>query len=776
MEGRENSWNALGPIYDVAHLERHPTPSDLMRRFRPSLRLAAVFALLASALVLPAAAADERSIDTAEKILSLTIDEAAKRLPISVRGVVTAAEPDWSGQFFVQDETGGVFVENLTKTPPAIGDLVHVHGVSHPGAFAPIVSSPSWEHLGVAPLPAPKRVLIESLQLGQEDGLRVEVAGIVRTVRVENARLKLELAVGGFRLEVFTRLPPVGDPQSLVAARVRVRGTAATHYNAALRHLTSVAVYSPTPEDFAVLEPAPPDPFAQPTVPIQSVAQYRHDAAPAGRLHVRGRVTLQRRGEDLFLEDATGGIRISTTQPADFPAGSLVDAVGFLEFHNHLPVLRDSSVRQADKPASPVAPREAKISDLQRGLHHAQFVTLRGRLLDRASRRLERREFGVTVIQTTCVMQGEGLIFMLEHESEHESPALADIPLGSTIAVDGVCFSDVELDGKLRSLRLLVPPDAHVRVLAKPGWFTPARLLIGIALLSALLLGALLWTLTVSKKNAALRSLIRKLETAQRELQEAHDTLEQKVAERSAQLQVQMTERHEAELQFKAVLAERTRLARDLHDSLEQTLAGIALQLDTAAKLFDRTPENSRHHLQLARNWIRQSQVELRRSIWDLRSRELEQFDIATALRQSAEHLVDGTGTTVSFASRGERYRLPEIVEENVLRIGQEALTNIAKHARASHIDIAFDFTPQALVLRVTDDGQGFALPTVPSASDSHFGLLGMQERAKRISARLRIESTPGRGTVVTVEVPFAAPDAAARPDASTGVSRSTAP
>jgi signal transduction histidine kinase len=279
-------------------------------------------------------------------------------------------------------------------------------------------------------------------------------------------------------------------------------------------------------------------------------------------------------------------------------------------------------------------------------------------------------------------------------------------------------------------------------------------------MLSAVLVGAVAWLLTVSKKNAALKVLIREREQAQRELQDAHDTLEEKVAERTAQLHVEMTARKTAEVQFKAVLAERTRLARDLHDTLEQTLTGIALQLDTVAKLFSRTPEQAHHHLQLARNWLRQSQVGLRRSIWDLRSRELEQFDLPSALEQSAQQLVEGTEITLDFATTGDRRALPEVVEENVLRIGQEAFTNIAKHARATRVAILLEFGQHALRLRIADNGVGFESAVAPSPGESHFGLLGMTERAKRLAGHIVVDSTPGHGTTITVEIPLEPVDA----------------
>jgi signal transduction histidine kinase len=699
---------------------------------------------------------------SAAEVLSLTAQEAGGRMRIAITGVVTAAEPDWSGQFFVQDATGGVFVENLQHPAPAPGDLVTVTGVSHPGAFAPIVSEPRWERTASAPLPAARAVPIERLQSGAEDGQRVEIEGVVRTVAIAYGRLNLHLAVGGYRLQVRAPVPTQCAPEALIAARVRVRGTAASHYNAALRHLTSVAVYVPRPEDFVIEEPEPASPFAQPAAAINTLAQYRRETRSALRVHVQGALTLQRPGLDLYLQDASGGIRIEGPNLAAYPRGTPLEAAGFLEFEQHLPVLRDATVQRTTATVNAAVPRPASRDELRNGLHDAELVTLRGRVLDHAILPRDRAGAPPGGLVATWLVQGDGLAFTVQHEADALAEPLRQVTEGCMVELDGVCTPSVDTDGKLKSLQVLLPAAADLRVVQRPSWLTPGRLLIGLAVLSVLLLAVVGWSLTVSRKNAALRDTLRQLEQAQRQLQEAHDTLEQKVAERSAQLQVEMTERKAAELQFRAVLAERTRLARDLHDSLEQTLTGIALQLDTAARLFAAQPGSSAHHLQLARNWLRQSQVELRRSIWDLRSRELEQFDLARALRQSAEHLTDGTALTLHCTTEGDEQRLPEVVEENVLRIGQEAVTNAVKHAHARALHVTLAFRPAALRLRVQDDGRGFASPETPAASDGHFGLLGMAERAKRLGGTLAIESQPGHGTTITVEIPLTATEAPA--------------
>lgn len=701
----------------------------------------------------------------AASVLSLPAEQAGLRLRVAVTGIVTAAEPDWDGQFFVQDETGGIFVENLHQPAPAPGDVVTVEGVSHPGAFAPIISAPRWCKLGTAPLPEPKRVPIEDLKTGIEDSQRVEVSGVVRTARIENSRLLLDLAVVGNRLQVHARVLPGVTPESLVAARVRVRGTAATHYIGALRHLTSVAVYVPRTEDFTVLEAEQMNPFDDAVIPINTLAQYRRGRRAEQRVHVQGIVTFQDADGGIFLQDDSGGIRaVAAVAGTSFEPGQKIEAAGFIEYEGHLPLLQDAVFRPAGGARHPLTPRVVSFAEIARGEHHGELITLRGRILALSTRPDTRPDGRQTGQVTTWLVQGSGLTFTVEHTATEENSALATIPRASLIEADGVCASTVDATGKLTSVRLLLPSPAGLRVLQRPSWFTPARLLAGLGIVSVVLVVAVTWLLTVARKNTALRRVVRELEQAQQELQEAHDTLEQKVAERSAQLQVEMTARKAGELQFKAVLAERTRLARDLHDTLEQTLTGIALRLNAAAKLSRRDPDVSDAHLQLARNWLHQSQVDLRRSIWDLRSRELEQFDLAGALRRSAEHLVQGTGTTLDFQAEGEPRGLPEIVEENVLRIGQEALTNIAKHAHATRIMVRLGFGPRALRLRLEDDGVGFTQGGAPA--EGHFGLMGMTERAKRLSGNLAIRSAPGSGTVLDLDIPLdpvAAPSS--RPD-----------
>ncbi len=114
-------------------------------------------------------------LTNAADVLALSADRALSGVRVSVKGVVTAAEKYWDGRFFVHDASGGVFVDNISSNQPSLGDVVEVSGISHPGAFAPVISKPTWTKVGIAPLPPAKPVTIERLMSGIEDGQRVEI-------------------------------------------------------------------------------------------------------------------------------------------------------------------------------------------------------------------------------------------------------------------------------------------------------------------------------------------------------------------------------------------------------------------------------------------------------------------------------------------------------------------------------------------------------------------------------------------------------------------------
>ncbi|HVO09521.1 MAG TPA: two-component regulator propeller domain-containing protein [Vicinamibacteria bacterium] len=199
---------------------------------------------------------------------------------------------------------------------------------------------------------------------------------------------------------------------------------------------------------------------------------------------------------------------------------------------------------------------------------------------------------------------------------------------------------------------------------------------------------------------------------------------------------------------FQVVLDERRRLSRELHDTLEQGLAGIALQVDSARQHLQRRPEVVEGCLETALRMVEYSREETRRTVNQLRSQALEQGDIAQAVREVAGELTSGGEPTVVVEVRGAPRRLSAAAEHHLFRIAQEALTNAVTHAHASRVSVLLVFDGDAVELTVFDDGRG--LPGKPGHG-FHFGFSGMRERARALGTRLEVESAPGKGTTVRV-------------------------
>jgi signal transduction histidine kinase/ligand-binding sensor domain-containing protein len=208
---------------------------------------------------------------------------------------------------------------------------------------------------------------------------------------------------------------------------------------------------------------------------------------------------------------------------------------------------------------------------------------------------------------------------------------------------------------------------------------------------------------------------------------------------------------------FAAILQERTRIARELHDTLAQGLAGVKFQIDTALATMADEPEIARESIQFAGSMVTSSLAEVRRSIWVLRAQAGKGKDglgstVTESLKQlTAESAID-MRTRVSGVPRP---LLPE-VERNMLRIAHEAVTNALRHASAKSLVVELEFEGEGVCLRVRDDGRGFDPDTyLHGARGEHFGLLGISERAQSIGGELRVRSRPGEGTEIECRLPY---------------------
>jgi len=206
---------------------------------------------------------------------------------------------------------------------------------------------------------------------------------------------------------------------------------------------------------------------------------------------------------------------------------------------------------------------------------------------------------------------------------------------------------------------------------------------------------------------------------------------------------------------YALLVEERARLAREVHDNLAQGFVGISSQLDVVEMSLPKDADPARAYLDLARRMARHSLTEARRSVMDLRASALDDQDLGSALESATRQWTEGSGIDAEVNVSGETSKLPEETAHHLLRIAQEAVTNVLKHARATKITLNLHIEPQRLTLKIQDDGCGFEREDVFASTNGHFGLMGMQERAERLGGKLQLKSEPAKGTLVYVEVPM---------------------
>ncbi|MBG1245110.1 AAA family ATPase [Nostoc sp. NZL] len=201
-----------------------------------------------------------------------------------------------------------------------------------------------------------------------------------------------------------------------------------------------------------------------------------------------------------------------------------------------------------------------------------------------------------------------------------------------------------------------------------------------------------------------------------------------------------------------SILEERNRMAREIHDTLAQSFTGVIIHARTAVNKITVDPEKAQAHLAQVQNLAQTGLSEARRSVEALRRPYLlENSDLLSAFKHLTSQLESSTGITIMCEAVGIPYPLPSEVENNLLRIGQEALTNALKYAKATEIRVELIYQSTQCILRIKDDGQGFAIDR--SSSHNGFGLLGMAERADLIGAQIQIQSALGQGTEIVVSV-----------------------
>lgn len=645
------------------------------------------------------ASGDFRDVPIAElKTEAVLAQRQARLVTVRVRGVVTFNDQignDW--YTFVQDESSCVRVQwrlRSSRQALQVGDWIEMTGTPALTETGVELAAHGFTRRGAGDLPEAVRFPVEAAKAKTPDGWWAELEGVGRRSNAED-RLLLMTRSGSH--EIWTGSVPAAHFTNWINAQVRVRGV--------LLRRPDPVLLLPAERFLQIIEPSPVDPFGIPVFSVQALQTATSELRPTRRLKIAGTVT-GRRGDWIVVQDQTGGVRVEAKAEPTIKIGAAIEAVGFPSTRGGGVVLSEALVRSTGR-SSALPPMALELDDFVPGQNNGTLVTVEAVLL---------AQHPGGEMQTLDVQSGQRAFQASLPTADGRLPQLA---VGSRLKLTGV----VVAEGAVGALELLLREPGDVIVVERPPWWNWKYTAATVGLVVVVLAGAVIW----------IRTLRRRVEERTHELRDTMGKLQR-------------------ETQISATLAERDRLAGEIHDSIEQGLSAIMMQMDAATHSVGQ-PEEVKRFLIMARNMANFSRTEVQHAVWDMQSPLLENADLPTALRRVAQDISAGDSPRVTVEISGIVQPLASAVEHHLLRIAQEAMTNAVKHGSPQNIWLTLQYQPERVTLTVRDDGAGF-VPAAVSADGGHFGLHGMRTRAQKLAGQLTINSKPGAGTSIEVVVP----------------------
>lgn len=644
---------------------------------------------------------------TLAEIRALPKEVAGNALRVRIEALVIYANSS-ENELIVNDGTAscytgvdlsGVAAANRPKT----GDRVLLEGFTQTGGFLPHFHSLSWKIIGRGEIPPPHPISADEIYLPRFDSAWVEVPAVITGVETGGIAYTLVVEVFGqtFKADIPNCPDAASRAASLMQRPTRLRAVLGTVFNPH-GQLTSRHFLVPSFDDIRPTAPAA-DAAGAPLLTVLELL--KANSSPADLVRLEGVIT-QVDSKGFHLRDGSGSAFVQAVITERLPPGTRVKVEGYGAIAPFRPLLRATRVT----PVSTGPPPDPLPMNF-----HAKDVTL----LQMEFVSVVADVFGMRSFQDETILQCQADGMAFEAILPHATAPQTQFVTGDQVQLAGICelttTHPIPRAEWINGFRIRLANQDAVTLLRRGPWWTSARLYTALgAMTAAALLGSFgtLFFRRIVAKQARI--------------------IGEKIGS-------------------EAVSDERDRMARDLHDTLEQQLAGVALQLDGLDKVAKTDPAQISTRLGLARRMLRHTRVEARRSVWDLRSKVLELQGLGTALRSMATGASSENGPNV-LLDIGELTRpLPAGSDFHLLRIAQEALANAIKHADANKVVISLRESPDAVALTIHDDGQGFvpAPPDAPVAS--HFGIIGMHERVDKIGAVLDIQSSPGQGCTITV-------------------------
>ncbi len=679
------------------------------------------------------------------KIRALTRVQTAQALPVKLTGVViyngwqNLVLHDGKSSIFVDFQYAqkqGVWkgrIPYLARFIPGVG--VEIEGVTDPGGFSPMVLVENFRDIGTMPIPPPLRPTIDELLSGSHDSRWVEVEGVLRKFEdmPDGSRI-LTLLVGGHSCPVIIPGQSGLTRERLIDARLRVRGVLLNISN--LRSQTAgMKLHSNGSQDIDVLVAPSLDPFDVPKVPLHRLVTYRPDASFGHRSVSEGLVTFAIPGKFFYLRDGEAVVRVNSNETQVAP-GDRVEVSGFIDTAGALASFSEALVRKIGTGTVPLS-ETSSISEILNPKTRSVYEMATAPGHPDSNGRLIRMEGLLRRVlppdkegnSTAVIEVGELLVYAFLPGA---APKWIE---GSMVSVDGACELEISRIDRspwfsITGFHVWLSSPSALTVISEPPWWTSRRLGLLLLIIVSVLALSIAWGYTMRRQ----------------------------VALKGAELAAEISNRESARLEFETITRERRRLANDLHDTLEQNLTGLALQLEIANRIGSSNPAQSGQHLILARQFLERSRTETHRTVWDLRSEARDGRGFLDILDERVSAMVAGTGISVTWEHEGDPVPLPDLVAGNLLLLALEAVTNALKHSGAAEIKILLRQTSEHAELVIGDNGRGFDASAAPSQQDGHFGLQGMRERTKRLGGEIELFTAPGNGTTLRVKVPLLCP------------------
>ncbi len=687
------------------------------------------------------------SLKSISEIRELSSEEANSGIPISLTTQVVHAEDGVNG-FYVFDGRHGIFVKRAKNwrdsAPPKVGDIVKINGKSLMGGFMPAVQEIETETIAHKALPEGIPYNPANLFASGLDCRFVSVrARLMSISRYESRMILLEFEIDSGHFPLYATVHYSPENMEKLSQKklclVEFSGVANTIYNQ--QHQITGRIFAiNSADDIRVL---PEKQIAPKSEKIHDILRFGSKARTL--LSTRGTV-LNRSENELILRGEQSCLQVSLDTNEPIKIGDFVEVEGFAVPNSVAPIFLARSIKIIESRENP-KPRLLDLSTINPEsiwirsfchTFHKELIFIDAEVL----------EIGKTFDRKNSSHQNHTILCRSNHHlfkailpPEIHLPDF--IKRGCIVRLTGICdlLPDTEKTWQLlvSGFELTIRDESDITLLKKAPWLNSTRLKVLLAIFSGIAVLGVIWSLLLRKE-------------------------------------VQRKTRIIAEnIKTETILNERQRVARELHDNLEQGLAGMTIQLKGCLRLLNlnanrqlkslddlseisqipefseelkKDTERSQKAVEIVQGILAHCRSESRSAIMDLRDGLLEKMNLKDALYKALSPLAEECNADLSINFSDENRRLNQMAERNLFVMVREAVTNAVRHGKASKIEVSFDFEKESLRVLVKDNGCGFDVASL--SASKRYGVLGMQERIHQLGGKISVESEKEKGTAIT--------------------------